>query len=232
MKALPDVNERVSRLDLIKLEDPNQISHGDTVYEAVRFGTGEDHVKYNAFRVERVERQAVLCNTLSQSHRRGEPITLPFSRLLIKRPELPPAPERLQRPFVGLRRLVPTPKQEPQPAPIDVPAVIVASPPEVNHDDAVQQWLDTGRNLLGGIEAEVKDAVRERDACDHELSRVDNLHHRRIEELEAQLESARRDHFQARTTVLERREKAVQRFMLSGKRRAGILKMLEAATGR
>lgn len=73
----------------IRIDDPNQLEPGDSVYEVVQFGQNETDVKYNELRVMSIERKAIVA--LRQAGPRGgRPIKLPFSALVMRVPAVEP----------------------------------------------------------------------------------------------------------------------------------------------
>ena len=149
---------------LYKLETPEQVRPGDTVYEVVRFGTGDQHVKFKPCKVIKALRGG--CR-VSREDGSNYTTTLAFGLLMCERPK-------------------PTLQREPRERPV---AAIVQLPERT--EDAFSAWLDMGRGLIDELDQQREALQDEREALQD--TEVSALLAQRVAELEAQLKQARRD---------------------------------------
>jgi flagellar motility protein MotE (MotC chaperone) len=150
---------------LYRLESPSQVEVGDTVYEVIRFGTEDHHVKFKAHKVLKVERAA--CKLAHADH--GQPVKMAFHALMAERPKLSLDKVR-ERPAVALVQ----PRAQPE-------------------DDAFSAWLDMGRGLIDELDVQREKLCDERERWNDEAEGIVAVHARRVAELEAQLRDARRE---------------------------------------
>lgn len=178
-------------LDLIRIDSPEQVEYGDLVYERVQFGIGPQHVKYNVYRVEEVQRKACVVTRMLNDHGQGRArscgitggtLTRMFNNLLIER-KIPPVPDNINTPFTDIRKLSAVPHAEPvKPEP---------PPPPPVANEAFAAWVAMGESLLADIGRDREALARQRAAVENDVDRHDNEHAMRITDLEAQLEHAK-----------------------------------------
>lgn len=179
-------------LDLIRIESPEQVEYGDLVYERVQFGIGPQHVKYNVYRVEEVQRRSCVVTRILNDHGQGRArsagvtgatLTRVFNDLLIER-KTPPVPENINTPFAGIRKLSAVPHAEPvrqAPEPAAVPSA----------NEAFTAWVAMGESLLADIGRDREALARQRLTIENDVERTDKEHASGIAALERQLEQAK-----------------------------------------
>lgn len=201
---------KVDPTKLVRIRSPEELERGDTVVEVVRFGASAVHCKYNQYEVLEVLRQAVRCRPIASS--RKEPVSISFSRLHRHAKDQPmPRPSTPKNDPAPSVALVPPPPREAPAEPVSAPS-----------GDALEAWLDMGRELVADIDRERAGALASVDQVQHQLEQIDSVHRRRIEQLERELLAAKQDHTRDRAVASGRLEQLRAKVLLLDKRRAGI----------
>ena len=203
----------------------SDIERGATVWEPVEYSPGL--VKHHEYKVISTNRGAALCETKDGKHHRR---LIKYGDLMIE--ARPPEPEKPAA----------KPATTPPPSPASVrpisnargaaPSAPPAAPPSrpsapASPDDDVDAWLKLGANVLDSLRKEVSELDQAASKLESELDAIDKHHRAHIEDLEAQLQAAKREHQEDRALASTRREDVTKRL----ERRRERLELLERLQG-
>lgn len=197
--------------------DRQSIERGDAVYEVIRFGTKPEDTKYKKWRVLETDRGAALCEPYdgSPGEKKAERRKIQYSQLRREKPEA----KFENRPRVKLV----APASE---APLPAPSKSVNAAKAAATDDQFEAWKEMGRELVGGITAEIAALTEQHERIKCDLDAVDARHRRTIEELEQELLEARRAHEEDRALAAARRDAIGTKLERAKERLQGIRSML------
>lgn len=212
-----------SNYQYIRVEKPEQLEPGDTVYQVIRHGTREEDVKYNEMRVMTVERRAV--QALRHGGPRGSrPITLPFTSLVIR------APESLDRKELTHRADI-----RPIHAHVVVRATAQADAIETlaarEKPDAVATCAELIDTLLQDLRIDLESLDEEKAELQNELSGLDTAHRQELERLNELVRKANHQHQKKATQLQERLDDVEERRAPLQKKADSIESMLSAVRG-
>lgn len=191
----------------LRVRSAAQLHKGQPVWNLIRFGTKESDVHYKQASILEVMRAAVRVKFLDD----GREVVLRFNEIVTKveverRSTVPPAPTPLPPPTVAppprLEETPVAPKNTPPP----VHLVPKTTPPASKPQDAVDAWLDMGKDVLDTLSKDIDATLRLHSEAQTNLDNLDKTHRAEIARLEEELREAKQRHRQERSIIDNRVE--------------------------
>lgn len=154
------------RSDYVRIESPDQVEPGDSVFEVVRYGQRDSDIKFNELRVVTVERMAVKAVRVGSP---GSPIKLSFKTLVMR------APDAKAKTGGVVRRL---------PAPASAP------PPVASQSPDFAAYIEMTRDVLQEVRASLRSVSDKKAEVIARAGPLETQHRARIEQLQTELEKA------------------------------------------
>lgn len=177
----------------VRLESPDQIEIGDSVYRVVRWGDGPNCVKHVEMRVLDKMRRAVV--VAKEGGPKGASTTkVRFDELVIRAPEQPAAAaavvKRLPIPKASVRRDEPF-----------AMAVIDVEFEPVAKTSSMTTYIELTESLLQEMRGELDGIDGAKDAVAKELADLELGHRQRLEALAEQVRKEKHSHEKSRLVV-------------------------------